>query len=267
MNRLLTVVFLLLIYSIPVHAQHSSPYQLDVKRELILGGIALGAYTSGYIIAGNIDPLTESDISTLNRSNIWGFDRGATKHFSRTAADMSNLLLYTSFAAPFALLSSKPIRKDVGKVGLLLAQAYFLNDGLTNITKGLVKRTRPYVYNESVPLQSKYKKTARRSFFSGHTSNVAMLTFFTAKVYSDYYPDSKYKPLVWTLATAIPIGTGLSRYYAGKHFPTDVIVGFGVGAAIGYLIPHIHKKKNRNFSLNPIMGLNGERRMLFSLQF
>ncbi|MBT8218659.1 MAG: phosphatase PAP2 family protein, partial [Bacteroidia bacterium] len=47
-------------------------------------------------------------------------------------------------------------------------------------------------------------------------------------------------PVVWTTAIAVPALTGLLRTRAGKHFYTDVIVGFVVGAAVGYLIPEIH---------------------------
>ena len=68
-------------------------------------------------------------------------------------------------------------------------------------------------------------------------------TFFAAKVFSDYYPDSKWKPVVWTAAATIPAITGYLRVKGGRHFTTDVITGYAVGAAVGYLVPHFHKKK------------------------
>jgi membrane-associated phospholipid phosphatase len=40
--------------------------------------------------------------------------------------------------------------------------------------------------------------------------------------------------------------TGLSRINTHNHFPTDAIVGYIVGAAIGYLIPELHKYENTN---------------------
>ena len=39
----------------------------------------------------------------------------------------------------------------------------------------------------------------------------------------------------------LPAVTGYLRFKAGKHFPTDIIVGYGVGATIGYLVPELHK--------------------------
>ena len=111
----------------------------------------------------------------------------------------------------------------------------------TDLLKSSIKRTRPYAYNPNFPKEEKYKKNAQKSFISGHASLTAANTFFFAKVFSDYYPNSKWKPLVWTIAVTIPAWTGVERVLAGKHFPSDVISGYIFGAACGYFIPHMHK--------------------------
>jgi membrane-associated phospholipid phosphatase len=35
--------------------------------------------------------------------------------------------------------------------------------------------------------------------------------------------------------------TGFSRVNTGHHFATDVITGFAIGAAVGYLVPALHR--------------------------
>ncbi len=115
-------------------------------------------------------------------------------------------------------------------------------------------RTRPYVYNPSVPLDVKQDVDARYSFFSGHTAVTSSVSFFAAKVYADSHPDSKWKPVVWSAAVIVPAITGWARVEAGQHFPTDVITGYAVGAAIGFLVPQFHLKKdnsNTSFRLEP----------------
>ncbi len=89
---------------------------------------------------------------------------------------------------------------------------------------------------------------ARWSFYSGHTSMTAVNTFYTAKVYSAYISNETTKTILWTAAALIPAITGYSRVKTHNHFPTDVIVGYIVGAAIGYFIPEIHKTENSNES-------------------
>ena len=108
-----------------------------------------------------------------------------------------------------------------------------------------------FLYNESIPIEERLEADGRNSFLSGHTSMTALSTFMMAKMLVDYHPNTKYKPLIWTTATAIPLTTGFLRYKAGKHFFTDVLAGFAVGALTGYLVPHIHhavrnKKRAKN---------------------
>ena len=94
------------------------------------------------------------------------------------------------------------------------------------------------MYNDDVSLSQKSGRDARMSFFSGHTSTVAAFSFFGAKVFSDYSDNTTHKALVWTGAVILPAVVGYLRVRAGRHFPTDVIAGYLVGGAIGYLVPY-----------------------------
>ena len=116
--------------------------------------------------------------------------------------------------------------------------------GLTFIAKNIANRNRPFLYNPEVPLEDKISSSANRSFFSGHTSHTAAFTFMMAKIFHDYHPNSKQgmKIIIWSFSAALPAVTGFLRVKAGKHFPTDVITGYAVGAFTGWLIPHLHKK-------------------------
>ena len=35
--------------------------------------------------------------------------------------------------------------------------------------------------------------------------------------------------------------TGYLRYAAGRHYPTDILVGAAMGAFVGYLVPSLHE--------------------------
>ena len=144
------------------------------------------------------------------------------------------------------------MRKDFGPLMGLYGETLFITAGVTHLSKRWVKRTRPFIFNENVPLEKKLGKDAQYSFFSGHTSITAATTFFTAKVFSDYFPESKWKCAVWTGAVTIPAAVAYFRVRNGRHFPTDVIAGYGMGAFFGYIIPHLHKKTNsERFTIAP----------------
>lgn len=62
------------------------------------------------------------------------------------------------------------------------------------------------------------------SFPSGHSSISMALCLFIALV----------RPS-WRLLVLFPIAVGLSRLYLGRHYPTDVLAGWFIGAVIAYL--------------------------------
>lgn len=107
---------------------------------------------------------------------------------------------------------------------------------------------------------------AQDSFFSGHTLWTASVSFFTAKVYSDYHPELGNKKYWYFAASHIlPAFVGFSRYKASKHFPTDILTGLTTGAATGILVPHLHKVKRKNIAFATFFG--GYNGIAFSIKF
>ena len=230
-----------------------SPYQLDWKKESILLGSGILTYSGSFYLESKISPLSLEEIYALDRADVNSFDRKASFFFSNKARRTSDVLRTSSYLIPSLLLINKKQRKDFTTIALLYGETLLLTKGITKLTKRTTKRIRPFVYNELASLSEKQKVKAQFSFFSGHVSGTSANCFFTAKVFSDYFPNSKFKPLVWTGAALIPAATGYLRVKGGRHFYTDVIAGYFVGAGIGILVPHLHKnRKDRKLSLSPI---------------
>lgn len=241
MNKLL--IFLSLL--IPFTGKSQQVYHLSCKLDIPLGAAALGTLTPAFFLSKTNRAPTLDELPSLNRNDVWKFDRSATYRWSPRTATASDVLMYSSMAMPGLLFINKEVRQE-RYVSLLYVETMLLTAGVTNLVKELAHRYRPYVYNENVPDEKRTDKDAARSFFSGHTSLSASAMFFMATVYSDLNPDSRLKPLVWTSAAVLPAATGLLRYFAGKHYPTDIIVGYVVGGAIGFFVPYLHKKIGSN---------------------
>lgn len=245
---------LLLLASSSLSAQ--SPYQLNTKKEAIILGAGIASTSAGVYFRAQTPSFTSQELELLNTQDINAFDRVATKHFSLKAHGVSNYFWYGSQALPFLLLAGEASRKELPKLIVLYGETALLTSGLTLLTKYTVRRPRPFNYDPNTSLAKKTASNAKASFFSGHTSITATNSFFVAKVFSDYYPNSKWKPIVWTAAAAIPAITGYLRVRGGRHFPSDVIGGYIVGAAVGYLVPHLHRRTKQAKPLTIHAGFN-----------
>lgn len=240
---LFTFAFLLLITS---NAQDSlrrqSVYRFRFSVDIPIGLIALGTGGTSLILHHKKQPLTAAQVAALKPTDINKFDRSAIYQHSHAAEIASDVFQYTSMVSPALLFIDKDIRKDWKTFTPVWVETFALTSALTLFTKELAHRNRPYVYSD-YDNGNKYSKDARSSFFSGHTSITAASTFFIAMVYADYHPQSRWKPLIWTGAAIIPALTGLTRFKAGKHYWTDVITGYAVGALVGTLTPYLHRRE------------------------
>jgi membrane-associated phospholipid phosphatase len=193
-------------------------------------------------------------IRSVSRDEIPSIDVSATYNWNKTATHWSDVVQVASIVSPLLLLKSDKVRAEKWKIALMGFETQALNLGITGFLKVSIDRKRPFVYNDDAPDELKYRRQVFYSFPSGHTSASAAATFFGATVYSHYYPDSKWKPLVWAAAATLPAITGYLRYEGGKHFLTDVAGGYVLGAAIGILVPKLHKVSNEKVKINTYGG-------------
>ncbi len=235
--------FLLLVFlcSSCLFAQGLRPYNPSKATNATLIGLG-GTLTIGStLLDRRVKPMTEEDIKMLDFDKIPGIDRFSTRHLSLASDEFTDKLLLTSFASPFFLMLDKTGRDNFDDMAMVVFQGAMLNSALINLSKVVAKRARPYNYNPDAPLDTKLKKSSRYSFYSGHVATSAYFSFTTAQLYSDLHPNSKAKPYIWAAAALIPATVAYGRMRAGKHFFTDVLVGFIAGSAIAITVPALHR--------------------------
>jgi membrane-associated phospholipid phosphatase len=246
----------LLIYGVFATSllQAQGPYRLGKADIAVCAGGAALSGTSLYL-QSRVTPLTTAQLSNLDVNAIPKFDRWVAGRWNTTAKYASDILVPSAFLAALCNFGEPKVRQDWKTVTVMGIETGLIAFGLNNSTKSLALRTRPFLYGGAAPMDEKLKPDARFSFFSGHTTFSAAACFFGAKVYFDYHPTSKWRPVVGAAAALIPAGIGTLRMIAGKHFPTDVLVGYAVGAATGILVPALHKTgRKTDVSLVPTLG-------------
>ncbi|HYF31431.1 MAG TPA: phosphatase PAP2 family protein [Chitinophagaceae bacterium] len=227
-----------------------------IDLPIIAAGTAWSLY--GFSQIYNKPSSPEARILSLRKSDINGFDRAAADNYDEGADKTSDALFYGSMPVPvlFMLLDGK-VRKDFGKVFLVWWETMAVTGIYYTGSAHLIDRYRPLAYNSAAPMHERTSGNAKNSFIGGHPALVGSMTFFVAKVYSDYHPDSKAKWVFYTAATAATVTTAYLRYKAGKHFPSDLVAGSILGPLTGILVPHFHKNKqfkDANLSIRPYSG-------------
>lgn len=226
---------------------------VDIPLTVTGVGWSIYAFTKIY----NKDTSTAAQILALNRNNIASYNRWGTKYYNPDDFTRSNYFFYGSMPLPFLFLLDKKVRKDFFKVTSLYLEAMGITGILYTGSVYVHDKYRPYAYNSNVPLSKRKRGGAKNSFYAGHVALVGTSTFFMAKVYADYHPDSKLKWIFYTGAGLATVATGYYRSRAGEHFLSDILIGIVQGTLTGILVPQLHKNKvikNPNLSLVPYIG-------------
>jgi len=237
--------------------QAPSPYKTSlVKDGLIITGLT-GLSVTGLYLVQQKHGLSDDELARLTKDDVPRMDRWVAGKYSESAQTTSDFLCYpVMLAAPAALALNPAARGRFGQVAALYLETMMTTDAIFTMTVGNVYRYRPYLYGTEGG-SGRSGKIATNSFFAGHVAHTATATFFAAKVFHDFNPDSPAQPYIWTAAALVPAATGYFRMAAGKHFLSDVLVGYAVGATAGVVVPQLHKKKDgTGLSLLPMQGFN-----------
>ena len=256
MKKYILLPAFLLVFICSNAQESDSPYELDWTTDAIWTGLGLAGSAGGLLLIQNKDDMTMEEFNNLNIDDINGIDRWAAGNHSESASNLSDIPFGISFATPFVFLFDDKMNDHTGQIAVLYLETLGTTATMYTLTAGLIDRSRPYVYDHSgdTPLERRLSNNGQRSFYAGHVAASAAATFFAAKVYSDFNPDSPAKPWIWAGAATVPAVVAYLRIEAGQHFLTDVTLGYVLGAATGILVPELHKKKNDNISIYPVSG-------------
>ncbi len=169
------------------------------------------------------------------------FDRQAAYRWSPSAARTTDILVVAGIGGSLAMALLYSPSKDLLQPVALMGESLALTTGLTDMMKVLVHRPRPYAYNPDLPVELRSAPEAYVSFWSGHTATTAAATFTCADIVQHSDASATTKTITWVSAATLPAVVGFYRVRAGQHFPSDVIVGYLVGAGIGMAVPYIHR--------------------------
>lgn len=226
-------------------------YAVDIPVTATGTGWSLFAFSRIY----SKDPSDQKTIQGLTKNDVNGFDRWAIRPYNEHDDKISYLPFYASMPMPLFLAIDKRMRKDIVKISFLYLEAMSITGLLYTGSTFLTNRYRPYVYDSKTDMDYRTRGGGRNSFYAGHVALVATSTFFMARVYADYHPESHIKWLFYGIAGAATGTTAYLRHRGGLHFPSDILLGITQGTLTGILVPALHKNriiKNPNLTVMPM---------------
>jgi membrane-associated phospholipid phosphatase len=206
--------------------------RIALGRSGVLAGLGLLAWTATeYLrVRARRDPHARWLARDLN-----AFDRTARRAFRwqhPAAADIASDVLafvVVPFACGWALSQpDEPVVTMIERDGLVVTESAVVAGLANQLAKHVALRERPFAQG-----QPRRRLLADRygSFFSGHSSSVAVISSATT---IRRLRRGQWSAKLWALP-GLSLLVGYLRVAADKHYATDVICGLGVGAAIGAL--------------------------------
>lgn len=195
------------------------------------------------------DPLDPSILIGIDRPFALSDEKGTSaSKLSTAGAGLAILLALTDVG----VTAFTDRHESALTYAVLYAESATLDWAINDLVKIAVRRPRPKAYREvRLTGQASMVTDDALSFYSGHTSVVAALG--ATATYLAFMRDPEGAQGWWTLGGSMLLTAfvGFERIKAREHFPTDVFAGAVAGAAVGVLVPHLHRNHESRFAIVP----------------
>ncbi|MFI4972976.1 MAG: phosphatase PAP2 family protein [Caulobacterales bacterium] len=219
-----------------------------IEAQLLLGSLAIAAAIAGF--AALAAEAREGDIGAVDRVLLLAFRLPGDVSIAigppwveESARDITALggftvlALVSVFATVMLLLHGRRLQAVVFAVAVLFAQA------ASEVLKHLIARPRPILVSHLDLVYS-------ASFPSGHAMMSPVVYLTLAAVLAAGSERRSVRVLLVGSAMLLAAAVGITRVYLGVHWPTDVLAGWILGAAIAlagsYALLRAEKQSRRD---------------------
>lgn len=235
---ILTILLLCGLYTI--YADGSQAFELDLKKDLIIGSAAIGAFTTGYLY---------KDHKELNDKPFNWIDKNISFPYNSSLDKVGDFLSLSTVATLPMLLDGWNL-ESISTVGVMYFESALLAFGIKDMLKGSISRPRPYIFRDDTSAEMLNERDGYFSFPSGHTTVAFMTASFSSYVFSKGESSDELKLLMGLSTFSLATTTAVLRVISGAHYPTDTISGAVLGSVIGFAVPYMHYKPSYSDDVN-----------------
>lgn len=240
------LVLFLSVNAVKVSAQ---PFYLNPVTDGIIAGSAVILNGTDLLLDNVLDVNSKDfDGNILDKSDVNAFDRMFMNSYSKTLDNVGTVTCVLSALTPALILPT--VEKDSWlTIGVMYAETLLLANGIKEIGKLCINRSRPYMYYDDYPEDEVDSGDWTNSFPSGHTTTAFAGATFASYVFCKYNPDSNWRIPVVASSYLVAASTAALRIASGNHFMTDVIAGAALGTVTGILVPWLHTFERKDVSV------------------
>ena len=253
-NKLVCTFIIFFLF--PLFAE--SPFKLSPVKDGILFGAGV-ALSGSDLILDNVLEINrqEYDGTLYDKDDVNSFDRIFMHEYSKSRDTAADFVLVAAMATPAVLVMTE--KSEWFTCGVMYAETLLIANGVKELTKLAVNRTRPYMYYDAATLPAEDVDDGdwANSFPSGHSTMAFAGATFTIYTFCKYFPESKLKIPVVAGSYALATGVAVLRLSSGNHFMTDVLTGGLIGSAVGFLVPFLHTFNQNTDDVNVTLLPNG----------
>lgn len=243
----LIIIFFLTFWCFQVDvfsAEAGTHFQLQWQKDAPLTIGATGFWMIAQYRYHGMEPAQPREFS---EDDLLPWDRPFAGTYNPGAASASDALSFVALL-PLGLdaweFSQNRISgKEWGGHSLMLLQAVGMNSALNLTVRSLRIWPRPFIYGYEGSPEERASGQASGSFYSGHASNAFTVATFTTYTWWINHPAERSRYAIAALSYSAATSIAVLRVAAGKHFPSDVIVGAAMGSFFGWLVPWLHKQE------------------------
>lgn len=257
-HRALAFIALYLAF-VSVARADDTPYRLYPVADATTIGVSAIVW---WVPALTLSRFVDADGCACDRRDVNGLDRSTAGHYRpglSAAGDIgvSALAALVLGAEAVDMITDSQASHPLASFFTdftIIAEAWLVTGALNQVVKLAAARPRPLLYERALTDPLQRDPDNYLSFYSSHTSSAFTIGLAYAQTFAFRHPNSPARFWVYAAAVAAGSGIGLTRILAGKHFPSDVLVGAAAGTASGLLIPwlHLHTPRTQlNISITP----------------
>lgn len=220
-----------------------SSYELDPVTDSIIAGLSFvgGLGSELTIRSGELQAAEPAGKERIPFYDRWVVESGDVD----TSGDLlSNIGLGAAivYAIADSVRSGYRDGSDEGWTDTILyLESGLANWAIANVVKLTVRRPRPNAYLLETP--DRVDTNRELSFYSAHSAVTGGLVGTAAYLIFEREGGSAEAWTVFGAGTALTAFVSWNRVRVKAHFPSDVVVGSLVGAAIGVMVPHLHLRE------------------------